>query len=118
MIRTCNACQGSVTSSHESFQIEHLARDERGRFIYETVVDKKTGERSERAVTFKVTGRGLGHWTCDNRCPKRKGVRLHHVDSNNSGKENERNLHGSPLPTRRDILVITSGKRVAVGEAL
>jgi len=105
MQRKCGTCGGPVTSHHEAFQIEHPARDERGRFLYETVVDKKTGARSERQIMIKVDARGLGHWSCNNGCGKRKGVRTHQLDSNNSGKECERKLAGMPLPTTRDIVV-------------
>jgi hypothetical protein len=107
----CKSCGGPVTSHHEAFQIEHPVRDERGRFIYKTVVDKKTGARSEQQVTIKVDARGLGHWSCVRGCPKRKGVKLFQLDSNNSGKECERKMQGVPWNTDRDIVVV-NGRNV------
>ncbi len=66
--RKCGNCGGKVYLVVKTDTIEHPARDNRGREIFEMKQDKVTGQWFEKQVMVSWPIRGLGTWHCTNGC--------------------------------------------------
>ncbi len=66
--KKCAECGGKVFLTTNKSTIEHPAHDERGRPIYERVLNKVTRQIEERQVMVTWNIRGLGTWYCQNGC--------------------------------------------------
>lgn len=97
--RKCGLCGGAVFCTYKTEKIEHPARDERGGFIFETKLDKETGQPYQHQVMVTFTVRGLGTWHCVRGCRKRDIKVTRFVGA---GKEQERKVNGDGSYTIRD----------------
>lgn len=99
--RVCGNCGGHVYLQVERSTIEHPARDERGRFIYELAVDKETGQVYEKQVMVSWPIRGLGTWHCINGCKDREVKVTRFVGA---GKEEELEARGKDFVVRDEYM--------------
>lgn len=61
----CGTCKSSnVSINVKREKIEHPARDERGREIFEEKLNPETGRYESRQKMVAVPVRGLGTWRC------------------------------------------------------
>jgi hypothetical protein len=85
--RVCGTCGGKVHLVSAKDTIDHPARDERGRYIYDRKLDRATGQMMDVQVMITHPIRGLGTWHCENNCKDRQIKVKRFVGA---GKEEER----------------------------